>query len=162
MIEPRFPIFGQWKTDWNIMYNMPTKYHLFYDFNSPSTFVFNFTFLHDFGDILTENYTLEIVLPEGASNIKTHLPFPVDDESRSLHFSTLDYMGRPVIVLKKQNVVQHLHGQNFQVSYTFESSALFIEPLYVIFFFFCLFLVSIYLARFDMHFDDKQAKLKKE
>lgn len=28
-IEPRFPIFGQWNTDWNIEYNMPTKYHLF-------------------------------------------------------------------------------------------------------------------------------------
>jgi oligosaccharyltransferase complex subunit alpha (ribophorin I) len=28
-IEPRFPIFGQWKTDWSQGYNMPTRYHLF-------------------------------------------------------------------------------------------------------------------------------------
>lgn len=28
-IEPRFPIFGQWKTDWNQGYNIPTKYHLY-------------------------------------------------------------------------------------------------------------------------------------
>ena len=28
-IEPRFPIFGQWKTDWNQGYQMPTEHHLF-------------------------------------------------------------------------------------------------------------------------------------
>jgi len=28
-IEPRFPIFGQWNTDWNQGYNMPTQFHLF-------------------------------------------------------------------------------------------------------------------------------------
>jgi oligosaccharyltransferase complex subunit alpha (ribophorin I) len=28
-LEPRFPLFGQWKTDWNQGYSMPTRYHLF-------------------------------------------------------------------------------------------------------------------------------------
>lgn len=28
-IEPRFPVFGQWKIDWSQGYNMPTRYHLF-------------------------------------------------------------------------------------------------------------------------------------
>ena len=28
-IEPRFAIFGGWKTDWNIGYSMPTSKHLF-------------------------------------------------------------------------------------------------------------------------------------
>ena len=28
-IEPRFPIFGQWKTDWNQGYHMSTAFHLF-------------------------------------------------------------------------------------------------------------------------------------
>lgn len=47
-LEPRFPIFGGWNSDWNVGYNMPTKYHLFTDANNPSNYVFNFTFLHDF------------------------------------------------------------------------------------------------------------------
>mmetsp|Transcript_20050 Transcript_20050/g.19029 ORF Transcript_20050/g.19029 Transcript_20050/m.19029 type:complete len:137 (+) Transcript_20050:553-963(+) len=134
---------------------MPTKYHLFYDLNRPETYVFNFTFLHDFEDILAENFTLEVILPEGSTNVQTYLPFEVDEDERSLHFSTLDYIGRPVVVIKKANVISSLHKQYFQVSYTFESTSLFIEPLYVIVFVFILFLASIYLARFDMHFDDK-------
>jgi oligosaccharyltransferase complex subunit alpha (ribophorin I) len=28
-IEPRFPVMGQWKTDWSQGYNIPTRYHLF-------------------------------------------------------------------------------------------------------------------------------------
>lgn len=69
-IEPRFPIFGQWKTDWSQGYNMPTMHHLFYDEKEPNRYYFNYTFLHDYNDILAENYTLKIILPEGATNIK--------------------------------------------------------------------------------------------
>jgi len=28
-IAPRFPVCGQWKTDWHQGYNSPTKYHLY-------------------------------------------------------------------------------------------------------------------------------------
>lgn len=69
-IEPRFPIFGGWKTDWNQGYNIPTKYHLFYDLLNPENYVLNFTFLHNFEEIIAENYTLKVILPEGATNIK--------------------------------------------------------------------------------------------
>jgi oligosaccharyltransferase complex subunit alpha (ribophorin I) len=30
-IDPRYPLFGQWKIDWNQGYNVPTRYHLFFD-----------------------------------------------------------------------------------------------------------------------------------
>jgi oligosaccharyltransferase complex subunit alpha (ribophorin I) len=44
-IEPRFPIFGQWKTDWSQGYSTPTRYHLFQDAHQPSRYIFNFTFI---------------------------------------------------------------------------------------------------------------------
>jgi len=88
---------------------MPTRYHLFYDQKKPDNFVFNFTFLHDYKDIVTENYTVKVILPEGATNIKVHVPFKLDSEERSLHFSTLDYWGRPVVVLRKDNALMGLH-----------------------------------------------------
>lgn len=61
-----------------------------------------------------------------------------------------------MIVIKKSNVISSLHKENFQISYTFSNSALFIEAIYVIVFVFILFLLAIYFARFDMHFDDKK------
>lgn len=46
-----------------------------------------------------------------------HLPFEVDSEERSLHYSTLDYIGRPVVILKKANAINLLHGYYFQVRF---------------------------------------------
>lgn len=40
-------------------------------------------------------YTLRIVLPEGASDIKVHAPFPLDSHSVESRFSLLDTVGRP-------------------------------------------------------------------
>ena len=94
---------------------MPTKYHLFYDMMNPENYVFNFTFMHDIEDILAENYTLKVILPEGATNIKVTLPFKVDHQETGLHFSTLDYIGRPTLIIKKANVISSLHDDYFQV-----------------------------------------------
>lgn len=94
-------------------------------------------------------------MPEGATNIKAHLPFEVDEDSRDLHFSTLDYIGRPVVVIKKSNVFSPEHSQIFQISYTFETASLFIEPIYVIAVVFACFLTAIGFARFSSGEDDK-------
>ena len=68
-IEPRFPVMGQWKTDWSQGYNIPTRHHLFRN-KDDGRYVFNYTFDHDFDSIVAENFTLKVILPEGATNIK--------------------------------------------------------------------------------------------
>lgn len=80
----------------------------------------------------------------------------MDSEERGLHFSTLDYIGRPVVYLTKDNALGGIHDKYFQVSYTFTNQMLFIEPIYLIVFFFTLFLFAIAYSRFDMHFDEKK------
>jgi oligosaccharyltransferase complex subunit alpha (ribophorin I) len=158
-IEPRFPVFGQWKVDWSQGYNMPTRYHLFQ--NENGRFIFNYTFDQDFSDILAENYTLKVILPEGATNLKVHLPFAVDSVEHELYFSTLDYIGRPQITIKKANVISSLHKQPFQVSYQMSSQGLLIEPLYVICFFFVCLLSAIIYGRADLGFKDDKKSVKK-
>jgi oligosaccharyltransferase complex subunit alpha (ribophorin I) len=154
-IEPRFPVFGQWKVDWSQGYNMPTRYHLFQN-NNDNRFVFNYTFDHDLADILAENYTLKVILPEGATDIKVHLPFSVDSVDHSLYFSTLDYIGRPMITMKKDNVHSSLHKQPFQVSYKMSANGLLIEPLFVIAFFFVVFVSCIMYSRMDLSFKNEK------
>lgn len=158
-IEPRFPVFGQWKVDWSQGYNMPTRFHLFQDNSENGRFIFNYTFDHDFSEIVAENYTLKVILPEGATDIKVHLPFGVDSVSEDLYFSTLDYIGRPQLIIKKANVYSQLHKQPFQVSYHMSAQGLLIEPLYVIAFFFICFLAAIIYGRIDLGFKDEK-KLK--
>lgn len=107
---------GQWKIDWSQGYNMPTRHHLMKDQNN--RFILNYTFDHDFNEIIAENYTLTVILPEGSTKIKVHLPFEVDSIEESLSFSTLDYIGRPKISIRKSNVISKLHKVPFQVSHT--------------------------------------------
>jgi hypothetical protein len=73
-----------------------------------------------------------------------------------LYFSTLDYIGRPLITIKKANVVSHLHKVPFQISYDFSEAGLLIEPLYVIAFFFACFLAAIAYSRMDLGFKDEK------
>lgn len=35
--------------------------------------IFNFTFLHEYKDYVSENYTVKVILPEGATDIKVRL-----------------------------------------------------------------------------------------
>jgi oligosaccharyltransferase complex subunit alpha (ribophorin I) len=97
-IEPRFPVMGQWKVDWSQGYNIPTRYHLFQDASKDRYFL-NYTFDHDYSEILAENFTLRIILPEGATNVKVHIPFAVDSMETSSYFSTLDYIGKTLITI---------------------------------------------------------------
>jgi oligosaccharyltransferase complex subunit alpha (ribophorin I) len=103
---------------------------------------------------------VKVILPEGATSIKVHTPFAVDSESRALHFSTLDYLGRPVVILNKHNALGGVHDGHFQVEYTFQNQMLFIEPVYLIVFVFVLFLFAIAYSRFDMQFDEKKTGVK--
>jgi len=67
---PRFQICGGWRADWSQFYQIPTKYHLVTKLDDPTLHVFNFTYLHDYDVLLTENYTLEVTLPYGAKDIQ--------------------------------------------------------------------------------------------
>lgn len=158
-IEPRFPVFGHWKTDWSQGYNIPTRYHLFKnEEENGGRFVFNYTFDFDIADILAENFTLKINLPEGATDIKVHLPFEVDSIDEDKYFSTLDYIGRPQITIKKSNVFSSLHKKPFQVTYELSTQGMFIEPFYVIAFFFACYCAAILYSRVDLSFHDRKLK----
>ena len=148
---------GQWKVDWSQGYNIPTRYHLFTD-ASKGRYYLNYTFDHDLSDILAENFTLRVILPEGATNVKVHLPFAVDSMETSSYFSTLDYIGKTLITITKKNVRSLLHKQPFQVSYDFSDQAMFIEPMYVIVFFFACYIAAIVSARLDLNLDDGKKK----
>jgi len=89
-------------------------------------------------------------LPEGAGNIKWLSPFDVDSESFDTHYTYLDTFGRPVLVLKKHNVVR-LHNQHFQVVYTYSNLGLLRKPFLLISIFLLFFGLSILYSRLDLN-----------
>jgi len=108
---------------------MPTKYHLKNSNDDHDVYSFNFTFLHNYDVFLAENYTVEVVLPFGATDIKLDLPFDGITTHSELEFSTLDFFGKPKLVIKKKNATSVLHEKNFQVTYRFEQKYMLVKPL---------------------------------
>ncbi len=56
-------------------------------------------------------------------------------------------MGRPVLVMEKENVFSKFHGKEFTVEYTFKSEALLIKPLYATMYALGLFICCYILIR---------------
>lgn len=97
--------------------------------------------------VINLNAGPQVVLPEGSSHLEADFPFAVE-KSVEKKYSYLDTHGRPVLVLKKQNVVPD-HNMPLQVTYRFASLALLQEPLLLVGTFFAFFCALIVYARFD-------------
>ncbi|KAL0315198.1 UNVERIFIED_CONTAM: Dolichyl-diphosphooligosaccharide--protein glycosyltransferase subunitA [Sesamum calycinum] len=143
-IEPRYPMFGGWRTSFTIGYGLPLKDFLF---QSEGKRFLNISFGCPMTDVVIENLIVKIVLPEGSKEISVSVPFPVK-QSQETKFSHLDMVGRPVIVLEKKNVVPE-HNQYFQVYYRFSNLSLLREPLMLIFGFFLFFVACIVYMHAD-------------
>lgn len=59
---------GGWKSNFNLGYNLPTKFHTMTD--GKNNYNLTLPFGIPFSDILAKNFTLRLVMPDGASNIR--------------------------------------------------------------------------------------------
>ncbi|KAL8172175.1 hypothetical protein V2J09_023979 [Rumex salicifolius] len=73
----------------------------------------NISFGSPVKDLVVEEFILEVVLPEGSRYTSVSVPFSVK-ESQETKQSHLDIIGRPVVILEKNNVVPD-HNQHFQI-----------------------------------------------
>ncbi|KAJ9128433.1 hypothetical protein P3X46_035033 [Hevea brasiliensis] len=110
LIEPRYPMFGGWRTAFIIGYSLPLQDFLF---ESEGKRFLNISFASPINDLVIDNLVVKVVLPEGSRDLSVSTPFPVKQRQES-KISHLDVVGRPVIVLEKADVVPE-HNQYFQV-----------------------------------------------
>jgi len=69
---------------------------------------------HVYDDQLIEHLTVKIILPEHSSGIDLVTPYSIKRDKNDLHYTYLDTVGRPVIIIHKDNVVEN-HIQDFEV-----------------------------------------------
>ena len=146
-IRPRFPLYGGWKTHYMLGYNVPSYQYLF---NKGNQYVLKMRLVdHVYDDQLLEQVTIKVVLPEHTSNIEFFPPpYDVERQSNEQHYTYLDTAGRPVVVIKKRNVLfQHI--QDFEVHYTFNKIRLLHEPMLIAVPLFALFCFVIVLVRLN-------------
>ena len=161
-IRPRFPLFGGWKTHYTVGYNVPAYQYLFTKGND---YVLRMKLVdHLYDDQFVEEAVVKVILPEFSTNIEVITPYTVERRPNEMHYTYLDTVGRPVVVMRLKNVVDN-HIQNFQVKYKFQKVMILQEPLLVVAFFFILFFVVIVLVRIDFsltHRDHQHQHQKKE
>lgn len=73
---------------------------------------------HIFDDMVVEELVTKVILPEGSHKVELLPPYHVQRLPDYMHFTYLDTKGRPVISMRKTNVVEN-HIQDFEVSVLF-------------------------------------------
>jgi len=150
-VLPRFVLFGGWRTDFYLGYNLPLQHYLSTYVSNSGRYLLNVTFGINLEEPYSiENHLVRIILPEGARDIKVNLPFTVDSQSTTdKHYTYLDTTGRPVVVLSRKNTVI-LHNQFIEVTYSFSQLQMLKEPLLLTGTFFLLLLAVIIYVRIDL------------
>jgi len=158
-IRPRYPLFGGWRTHYTVGYNLPVYQYLFTKGND---YLLQMRLLdHIYDDQLIESATIKIILPEYSTNIEFLPPYSVDRSPNEIHYTYLDTVGRPVIVIKKRNAVEN-HIQDFKLKYKFNKLMILQEPLLIVAFFYLLFTVVIIAVRIDFSLTSKTEHVKKD
>ncbi|KAJ1690549.1 hypothetical protein LUZ63_014704 [Rhynchospora breviuscula] len=147
-MELRFPMFGGWKITFSIGYSLPLHDFLFE--SDAGNNVLNITFGSSIEEIVVENQIVRVVLPQGSKDISVKAPFPTK-QSQELKHSHLDIVGRPVVVLEKDNVVPE-HKKYFKVYiyYKFNNIFLLGKAMMLILGIFLLFLMCILYMHTDL------------
>lgn len=157
-LRPRFPLFGGWKTKYYIGYNVPSYQYLF---NNGDQYALKMRFVdHVFDNLVIDQMTFKIILPEGSTNMDLRTPYDVVKGENMLHYTYLDTMGRPVIVAYKSNLVEQ-HIEDFELHYKFQKIMLLQEPVLVVLAFYLLFVLVIIYVRLDFSITKDEAKESK-
>lgn len=150
-------MFGGWKTKYTVGYNIPSYEHLY---NSGENFVLKMRILdHVYDDMVVEQLTTKVILPEGAKNVKLKTPFPINRLPDYKHYTYLDTMGRIVVTMESKNLLEN-HIQDFELGYKYSKILMLQEPILVIIGCFTIFVVGIFYARLDLSIS-KTGGLKK-
>ncbi|KAH8389479.1 hypothetical protein KR200_009280, partial [Drosophila serrata] len=145
-LRPRFPLFGGWKTQYTLGYNVPSYEYMFSDGNKYQLKMHLIDHIYD--NMAIDEATVKIILPEGCSDIKLSPPYSISRLPNELVHTYLDTTGRPVISFTKSNLVES-HISDFTLYYSFSKISLLQEPLLVSGFIYIIFVITIVFLRLD-------------
>lgn len=123
--------------------------------------------MHAYDESLTEDYTVKVILPEGATQITIELPTALQNNVDSIEmgkfFGTLDYFGRPMITIRQSNAVHDLCDDIIRVKYRFNTSRdLYLEPIQLFGILFTIYITAMIYMRTSLSLENKENKAKKE
>lgn len=162
-LDPRYPLLGGWSVSFTIGYSVPLGDFVFR--TADGRRALNMTFGSQIHDIVVESLVTKVILPEGSTKVQAFGQFSME-QSLERRFTYLDVRGRPVVVLRRENVVAEYAGLYFQVVYKFAGAAQLVEPLLLVAAFAAFFTACVAYVRCDFPISKAtpayQAQLQRE
>lgn len=149
-LTPRFMLFGGWKVEWKVGYNIPSEYNLFH---SGSQYSLEIPFANIYENAVADLVEFHIVLPEGASDIEVHSPYRISEVNMENRITYLDLTGRPVLVFTATNILPQ-HTDTLKITYHFQGLSVFREPIMAVTGVLGLFIALIFINRIRLTISD--------
>ncbi|KAI1828616.1 Ribophorin I [Xylaria intraflava] len=157
-LKPRYPIFGGWKYPFTVGWNADSKNYLK---KSAGKFLLNIPLIEgpkQAEGVEYEHVDVRVILPEGAENVKFYTTAPessITEHSISIVKTYLDTVGRTVLTIKAQNLVDELRDRELIVSYEHSTAAALRKPLVIFASTMTVFVGMWLLSKLDVSFSAK-------
>ena len=154
-LEPRFSLLGGWKSNWEVGYNLDTKGFLMSEGNN---FESKLKGIYALNSILTENYSIKVILPEGVRNFQIKIGNNIIDKNEieeEISFGYLDFEGRPTFTIT--NLQQMNSDTPMTIYYEFDNIKILKKPALIFGTIFVFLLLSILVNRVKLEaFSEKR------
>ncbi|OAA54326.1 oligosaccharyl transferase subunit [Niveomyces insectorum RCEF 264] len=163
-IKPRYPVFGGWQFPFTIGWNGEARQFLrkvTTGSSSGRSFVLNVPFLEgprQTEGVAYEQVRLQILLPEGAENVKYYASIPpsvIKASGLTLHKTYLDTVGRTAVVIEAENLVDEFRDREVVVTYDYPLLASLRKPLVVFGSTLSLFIAAWLIGNVELKFSKK-------
>ncbi|KAI2636126.1 oligosaccharyltransferase alpha subunit [Xylaria nigripes] len=157
-LKPRYPIFGGWKYPFTVGWNADSNNYLR---KSAGRFLLNVPFIEgpkQAEGVEYEHVDIRVILPEGAENVKFYTTTPessISEHSVDTMKTYLDTIGRTVLTIKAQNLVDEFRDRELIVSYDYSTMAAFRKPFVIFTSTVTVFIGIWLLSKLDVSFSAK-------
>lgn len=161
-IKPRYPVFGGWTFPFTIGWNADAGAFLRrLAQGGSSSYVLNVPFLEgpkQQEGVEYEQVRLQILLPEGAENVKFAASIPstsIETSTVTVHKTFLDTVGRTAVVIEARNLVDEFRDREVVVTYDYSLLSSLRKPIIVFSSVLGLFVAAYVIGGVELKFSKK-------
>lgn len=148
VIRPRYPVFGGWNYNFTIGWSVDLDQYV--KALAPHTYLLKVPLLDGPDEMPYDEAIVNIILPEGASDIDVAALQPFEPESLYFTKSFLDFQGRPSVQLVYKNLIDSYKRTSIFVTYKYTPQAAYKKPLFLSGVFAAVFTAVLFLSKVDI------------
>ncbi|VVT49039.1 uncharacterized protein SAPINGB_P002074 [Magnusiomyces paraingens] len=159
VLRPRYPLFGGWNYNFTIGWSVDLAEYV--KTLGPDKYLLRVPLLEGPGEMSYDEVIVNLILPEGATDIDVAALQPFLPETTYITKSYLDFSGRPTVQLVYKNLIDSYKRTSIFVTYTYTTQAAYKKPLAVSGVFAALFTAILFLSKVDIKISSYNPKKTK-